>query len=264
MPRFSVNIDFLFREYPLLERLAAARDAGFLAVEIPWPYLMRLDDLDQARRAAQVEIVEINIPAGDLLDGGYGIACVPGREKEFEKALKTGLEWALRLDCKRLNILAGYQPPWASREHATETYVRNLAYAADRSAEHGITLLVEACNRRERPNYLVGTSNEALAIVQGAARSNVKIEHDLYHLQIAEGDLMDRIRKIHDFIGHIQFADVPGRHEPGTGEINYASVFAAIDQLGFKGWCGAEYYPTTQRTADSLHWFEPYRAAQTR
>jgi len=262
MPRFSANIDFLFREHPFLDRLKAARQAGFAGVEMPSPYGVSLDEMDAARRAAGVEIIEFNIPTGDLMSGGYGLAGVPGREKEFEAAVEIGREWALRLDCRRLNVLAGFQVPWASRDDALATYVRNLAYAADRLAADGIGVLVEACNRRERPGYLLGTSNEALNAVQRSGRVNVKVEHDLYHLQIAEGDLIDRMGKVLDFIGHIQFADAPGRHEPGTGELNYPGIFAAIDRLGFDGWCGAEYHPTTARTEDSLGWFAPYRQQQ--
>ena len=262
MPRFSANIDFMFRERPVLERLSAARAAGFRAIEMPWPYVVDLDDFDAARRKAGVKVVEFNIPTGDILSGGYGLASVPGREKEFQAAVETGREWALRLDCQKLNVLAGFQVPWASRDDVIDTFIGNLRYAAKRLADDGISVLVEACNRRERPGYVIATTNEALNSVQRASLPNVKIEHDLYHLQIAEGDLVDRMRKVFDFIGHIQFADTPGRHEPGTGEINYPFVFSAIDKLGFDGWCGAEYLPTTARTEDSLGWFAPYREQQ--
>lgn len=262
MPKFSANIDFLFKELPLLDRLAAAKKAGFRAVEMPWPYVADLSEFAAAREAADIAVVEFNIPTGDLLAGGYGLAGVPGRQNAFKEAVEEAREWALRLECRQLNVLAGFQVPWASRAAVIDVFVENLIYAADRFADDGISMLVEACNRRERPGYLIATTDEAMEVISMAQRPNIYLEHDIYHLQISEGDLADRMKKTFDFIGHIQFADTPGRHEPGTGEINYPFIFSLIDSLGFKGWCGAEYVPTTARTQDGLSWMEPYLDSQ--
>ncbi len=259
MPRFSANIAMLFRERPFLKRLGAARAAGFEAVEMPFPYEAPLDDLERAREAAGVEIVEFNIPAGDVLEGGYGYAAVPGREARFCEAVEEGRAWALRLGCRRLNVLAGHQAPWLERGPALEALAQSLGYAAERLAGDGITVLLEAVNRRERPNYLIATTDEALEAMALAGHDNIRLEHDLYHLQIMEGDLTRRLERVCDRIGHIQFADSPGRHQPGSGEINYDHIFAVIDRLDYDGWCGAEYIPSTPRTEDSLAWFEPYR-----
>jgi len=262
MPRFSANIEFLFVERPYLGRLSAARAAGFTAIEMCWPYVVDLVELDAARRDHDLRVVDFNIPTGDLLSGGYGLAGVPGRQNEFKEAVETGREWALRLGSERLSVVAGFQMPWGSRDDALKTLAENLHFAADRLSPDGITVLLEACNRRERPGYVIGSTNEALTTIQQADHPNIRLGHDLYHLQICEGDLVDRFRKVIDFVGHIQFADVPGRGEPGTGEINYDFVFAEIDKLGYGGWCGAEYKPSTARTEDSLGWFSPYRQLQ--
>ncbi len=259
MPRFSANIAMLFRERPFLERLGAARAAGFEAVEMPFPYGAPIEDLERAREAAGVEIVEFNIPAGDVLEGGYGYAAVPDREARFREAVEEGREWALRLGCRRLNVLAGHRAPWLERGPALEALARSLGYAAERLAGDGITVLLEAVNRRERPGYLIATTDEALEALAMAGHDNIRLEHDLYHLQIMEGDLTRRLERVCDLLGHIQFADSPGRHEPGSGEINYGFLFAVIDRLDYDGWCGAEYIPSTPRTEDSLAWFEPYR-----
>ncbi len=262
MPRFSANIAMMFREHAFIDRVAAARDAGFAAVEMPFPYEAPLEEWEAARRETGMEIVEFNIPAGDVLEGGYGYAAVPGREERFREAVEVGREWALRLGCTKLNVLAGYQAPWLPRAAALEALAASLRYAAGRLADDGITVLLEAVNRRERPGYLIATTEEALEAMAMAGNIGLALEHDLYHLQIMEGDILTRLAAVGDFIGHIQFADVPGRHEPGTGEMNYPRIFEAIDASGYTGWCGAEYFPSTERTEDSLGWFEPYRDRQ--
>lgn len=262
MPKFSANIEMMFRELPFIERVGAAARAGFRAIEAPWPFAPGLDAFSAAVKAAGVEMVELNIPTGDILQGGFGLASVPGRQAQFREAVEEGRRWALTLGARKLNVLAGFQAPWASRQQVLETLAENLDYAARTLADDGIMVLMEACNRRERPGYVIGNTAEVLEVMTLAGHGNIRIEHDIYHLQIAEGDLAINLRRYRDFIGHIQFADTPGRHEPGTGEINFPFIFNVIDEIGYTDWCGAEYFPSTSRTEDSLGWFAPYRDRQ--
>jgi hydroxypyruvate isomerase len=253
MPRFSINVSMMLQEFGFLDRFQAAADLGFKGVDIQFPYEFPADAVAKAARRANVEIVLINIPAGDLSSGGDGLACVPGREADFARAVEKAADYAFVLGVKRVNLLAGRVPPGISRQDATATLVRNLQLAADRFTPLGVTVMAEPCNGRDVPRYLVQRTSDAMAVLDAAARDNLAIQFDFYHRQIVEGDLIEGFRAALPRIAHVQFADAPGRHEPGTGEINHRAIFAAIDASGYAGWVGAEYRPTGT-TAASLGW----------
>jgi hydroxypyruvate isomerase len=260
MKRFSANISMLFAERPLLDRFQAARDAGFTGIEIQFPYDTPVDKLVAAKERAGVGVAVLNLPVGDMLSGGPGLAAMPGREAEFARATAEARVYAEALKPRNVNVLPGWPPAELPREKCLATLARNLAHAAEAMAGIGVKVVTEAVNRRDRPGFFLGTTAEALEAIDRAGHANLGLEYDLYHMQIMEGDLVPTIRRTMARIGHIQFADTPGRHEPGTGEINFPFVFDAIEAAGYDGWIGAEYVPSTKRTEDSLGWFKPYRA----
>lgn len=258
MPRFSINVSMMLQEFGFLDRFQAAADLGFAGVDIQFPYEFPAQAVARAARRAGVEIVLINVPAGDLSAGGDGLACVPGREAEFARAVEDAADYAFALGVKRVNVLSGRVPPDVKREAAMTTLSSNLRAAADRFAPLGVTVMVEPCNGRDVPRYLIQRTRDAIAAIDAAERDNLAIQFDFYHRQIVEGDLIDGFRAVLPRIAHMQFADTPGRHEPGTGEINYPAVFAAIDASDYSGWVGAEYRPTGTTSA-SMNWLAAAR-----
>jgi hydroxypyruvate isomerase len=254
VPRFSANLSTLFLERPALQRPQAAHDAGFRAVEIQFPYEHDADAWARAIGDAGVELALINAPVGDLLAGGPGLAAMPGREAEFRQALVQARRYAERLAPRSLNILAGWPPAALGREVCLDVLTGNLRLAAEAMAGIGVRVLLEAVNTRDRPGYLVASSDAALEIIDRAGHANLGLQYDLYHMQVMEGDLTRTLQRLHARIGHIQFADHPGRHEPGTGEIDFAHLFEVIDALGYDGFVGAEYLPSrpTEQTLDWL------------
>ena len=257
MPRFSANISMLFLEHAPLERVRAARDAGFEGFEVQFPYDFPADDWARVAEDAGVSLVGFNVSAGDLVEGGPGLAGVPGRESAFRDAVARAKAYAAVLKPRIVNVLPGALAPGAAREECLGVLAGNLSHAAAELEEVGARVTVEAINSRDRPGFLLTRSADVLEAIERAGHANLAIEHDLYHRQIMEGDLIPTLERIIDRIGHIQFADTPGRHEPGTGEINFPAVFAAIDRLDYAGWVGAEYEPSG-RTEDSLGWLQPY------
>lgn len=258
MIRFSANLSMLFLEVPELARPAAARRAGFDAVEVQFPYEHEATRWRDALREAGVELALCNVPAGDLLTGGQGLAGVPGREVAFRAAVAQAAQAAAVLRPRRINVLAGCPGPEHDRERCLDTLAANLAHAAQVMGDLGIGVVIEAVNTVDRPRYLIATTRQALAAIDQAGHPNLRIQYDLYHMQIMEGDLIRSLRTHCARIGHIQFADTPGRHEPGTGEIHFANVFAALDALPYDGFVGAEYLPSG-RTEDTLGWMEGRR-----
>lgn len=257
MLRFSANISMLFSERDFYDRFAAARDAGFDAVEMQFPDDYPLEKLAAARDAAGIPFAVFNLPVGDMRSGGPGLIAVPGREAEFRQAVATVRDYAEVLRPRNVNALAGWPSADLDRQECLDTLARNLAYAAEVMAEIGVGVTTEAVNTRDRPGYLLNTTAQAVAVLEAAGHPGLGLEHDFYHMQIMEGDLLATFERYRDRISHIQFADTPGRHEPGTGEINYSFLFDAIERLGFDGWLGAEYTPTA-RTEDTLGWMQPY------
>lgn len=254
MPRFAANLTLLFTELPFPERFAAARTAGFEGVEYLFPYEWAPDELSAWLNAENLAQVLFNLPAGDWQRGERGIACHPDRVEEFQAGVEQAITYARALDCPRVNCLAGIVPAGVSADQCWSTLVGNVRGAADRFAQAGLTLCVEAVNSRiDIPGFLVDGSARAAALIKEVDRPNVKFQYDLYHMQIMEGDLIRTLERMLPQIGHIQFADNPGRHEPGTGEINLGGVFEALDIMGYDGWVSAEYHPQTT-TKEGLGW----------
>jgi len=257
MPRFSANISMLWKEVGLPERFEAAARAGFRAVEIQLPYAWEESRLARSARRAGVEVVLINIPAGEPEKGDRGIACLPARVAEFRMGVARAIEYAEALGCRRLNCLAGVVPPQLAGARLRETFVSNLRYAAGELARHGMTLLVESINTRDVPGFHLCSTAQALALMDETDAANLKLQYDLYHMRIMGDDLAETLSANLHRIGHMQIADVPGRHEPGTGEIDFPRLFDLIDRLGYRGWIGAEYVPAG-RTEDGLAWVKKY------
>lgn len=253
MPRFSANISMLFTEHEFLDRFAAARAAGFEAVECQFPYDWPLADVSRARVASGLPMVLHNLPAGDWAAGERGIACHPDRVEEFRAGVARAIEYARTLGCTRLNCLSGIVPAGVSAPVARETFVSNLVFAARALRPEGIRLLVEPINTRDIPGFFLDTTAMALELVGEIGADNLQVQFDIYHAQRMSGELAGTLSRHLPQIGHIQFADNPGRHQPGTGEINFPFLFAHLDALGYPGWVGAEYTPAGA-TADSLAW----------
>jgi len=258
MPRLAANLSLLFRQLPFLDRFAAARKAGFRYVEYQFPYPFgAATEVAGAARAAGVEVVLHNLPAGDAAKGDRGIACQPGRVGEFREGVDRAIEYANAAGCPRLNALAGIPSQESSREIAKQTLIENLRYAAGKLKAAGLTLLTEPCNPRTIPGFLLNSSKEGIEVIDAAGADNLLLQYDVFHMQIVEGDLARTIERLLPRIGHIQIADVPERNEPGTGEINFPWLLAKIDALGYRGWIGAEYLPKGD-TVEGLKWAAPY------
>ena len=253
MPRFAANLSTMFREHDWLARPLAAKRAGFEAVEIQSPYDLEIEALVRAKREAEVEWLMINLPAGDATRGERGMACLPGREADFRAGVGLCRRYGEALGIAQVNMPAGIPPKDVPRARIEETLIDNMRYAAEGLSKAGIRLLIEPINDRDIPGFFVTRADQALELIDRAGHPNIGLLHDLYHAQVMVGDLLTNLERLMPRIGHIQFADPPGRHEPGTGELNWPVLFAAIDRLGYRGWVSAEYFPTGN-TADSLGW----------
>jgi hydroxypyruvate isomerase len=258
MPRFAANLSLMFTEVPFVERFAAAAQAGFDAVEFLFPYEYPADDLARELRTHRLANVLFNLPPGDWAAGERGVAAIPGREAEFRDSVALALSYAAALGTPRLHVMAGVVPEGADRGAHRATYVANLAYAAAAAARNDIDVLIEPLNPRDVPGYLVSTQADAHALREAVGAANVKVQMDLYHCQIVEGDVATRLRRYLPHVGHIQIAGVPERHEPDTGELNYPYLFRLLDELGYPGWVGCEYRPA-HGTLAGLGWWEAWR-----
>lgn len=253
MPNFSANLSLLFTETPLLERFQLAADAGFKAVEIQFPYDEDAQQIKAAADQAGVEIVLINVPAGDLPDGGNGLACVPGKEKEYNRALEQCLTYVEVLQPKCVNVLAGREENKEQYHECHRTFVNNLRHTAEALDSIGVTTVFEAVNKHDMPGFHVHTLRHQIEIIEEVQHPNILLQYDVYHMQRMGEYVCENIFEHAHYIGHIQFADVPGRGQPGTGEIDFKAVFKAIDDSVYNGWVGAEYNPVGS-TSDSLGW----------
>ncbi len=258
MPRFAANLTMLFTERPFLDRFAAAAEAGFEAVEYLFPYAYEANALAERLRANGLVQALFNLPAGDWEAGERGVACHPDRIEEFREGVAKAIEYAAALGCRRLNCLAGIAPEGVEEAALRATFVDNLRYAADALARAGLTLLIEPINTQDVPGFYLSRTDQAAAILDAVGADNLMIQYDAYHAQIMEGNLAETLARHSARIGHIQIAEVPGRHEPGTGEIDYRFLFAHLDRIGYGGWVGCEYKPAAG-TAEGLGWFAPYR-----
>jgi hydroxypyruvate isomerase len=258
MPKFAANLTMMFNEVDFLDRFAAASRAGFGAVEylFPYPYPAAL----LAEKLAEHRLAQVlfNLPAGNWAKGERGIACHPDRVSEFRDGAFEAIAYAKVLDCRQVNCLAGLTPPDMPREQVHEVFVENLRFAAAQLAKAQVKLLVEPINTRDIPGFYLSRSAPALAIMDEVGSDNIALQYDIYHMQIMEGDLAPTLSSKLDRIKHVQIADTPGRHEPGTGEINYEFLFQHLDRIGYPGWIGCEYKPIG-RTEDGLGWFSSYR-----
>ncbi|MGH8737124.1 MAG: hydroxypyruvate isomerase [Burkholderiales bacterium] len=257
MPKLAANLSLLFPQLDFRQRFAAAADAGFRAVEYQFPYAWSAHEIAERARDANVEVVLHNLPAGDLAKGERGIACLPERRDEFRAGVGRAIEYAAAVGCSRLNCLAGLIPEGVSRAAHFDALVDNVRYAAAALREAGLLLMLEACNRRTMPGFFVATSREALDVLDAAGADNAFLQYDVFHMQIMEGDLAATTERLLPRIGHIQLADVPQRHEPGTGEINFPFLLAHFDRIGYRGWIGCEYNPKGD-TLEGLKWAKPY------
>ncbi|MEY2994729.1 MAG: hypothetical protein RL357_1664 [Pseudomonadota bacterium] len=257
MPRFAANLSLLFTEVPFLERFSAAARAGFQAVEFQFPYEHEAQDIARAAELAGLQVVLHNVPAGRWAAGDRGIAADPNRVTEFREGVPLALSYAKALGVKRLNVLAGVPPAGVSREQAYRTLVDNVQWAAPVMAEAGVRLLVEPINDKDIPGFVLNTAADGLRLITDAGVGNVWLQFDAYHMQRMQGELTQTVRDHLAHIGHIQIADTPGRHEPGTGEINYNWWLKAIDDMGYRGWVGCEYIPL-KSTQEGLGWMAPF------
>lgn len=257
MPRFAANLTMMFSECTFIDRFAAAARAGFTGVEYLFPYDYPAARLAEALATHGLTQALHNMPAGDWDAGERGIAILPDRIGEFQDGVGRALAYAKALGCKRLNCLAGIAPQGADADRLRATLIDNLRFAAAALDDAGITLLIEPINTRDVPGFFLNRTTQAAALRAEVGADNLLIQHDIYHMQIMEGDLTPTLRAHIAQIGHIQIADTPGRHEPGSGEINYPFLFAELDRLGYDGWVGCEYRPATT-TAAGLGWYHPY------
>ena len=252
--RFSVNVSILFKEVPFLERFGRAEQAGFSAVEFWWPSGEDLGEVERTVRDAGLEVALFNFDAGDMPSGDRGLVSDPEREGRFRENVPVALELARSLGCRRMNVLVGHEVPGMDRDEQLALARENVRFAAGRAGEAGVTVMVEAVNTFENGPYLLYTTGQAVEFVRRVGRENVRIQHDFYHMQRMEGNLVANLREHIGVIGHVQVADSPGRGEPGTGEIHHPYVLAALEDLVYYGFVGLEYNPTTPTTEESFDW----------
>ena len=258
MPKFAANLTMMFTELPFLSRFAAAAEAGFDAVEFLFPYEFDKGELASLLAESRLTLVLHNLPPGNWAAGERGIACHTDRTAEFRAGVERAIDYATALQCPQVNCLAGILPDGVTADEARPTLIENLSYAAGKLGAAGIGLLAEPVNTRDIPGFFLNRTRPALDIIAATGSNNIKLQYDIYHAQVMEGDLARTIETEFDRIGHFQLADNPGRHEPGTGEINYPFLFRRLDELGYRGWIGCEYKPATTTTA-GLGWFAPYQ-----
>ncbi|MBL8481657.1 MAG: hydroxypyruvate isomerase [Rhodocyclaceae bacterium] len=259
MPKFSANLSFLFTEQAFPDRFEAARRAGFDAVEYMFPYAWDKQDLAARLRDAGLRQVLFNLPAGDWDGGDRGIACNPSRMDEFRTGVDQAIEYALALGCPQLNCLAGIAPADVPTQALYATMVANVQHAAAECARAGLRLLIEPINTHDIPGFYLHYSNATMDLIADVDADNVFLQYDVYHMQRMEGDLANTLRRLISRIGHVQIADVPGRHEPGSGEINYDFLLGFLDALDYQGWVGCEYKPA-QSTLQGLGWLERWQS----
>lgn len=253
MPRFSANLSMLFCEHPFLDRFEHAAKAGFRAVEFQFPCAFPVSDIQSRLKAHGLDAVLYNLPAGDWQTGERGIACHPARADEFKAGVRQGIQYAKVLGVQQLNCLVGQAPSGVAEQEVRRTLLDNLRYAARALQENGLKLLIEPINTFDVPGFFINRTKQASDLLDELDATNAYIQYDAYHAQRMEGELAATLQTFLPRIAHIQVADNPGRHEPGSGEINYAYLFTLLDRLGYDGWVGCEYHPATD-TASGLSW----------
>ena len=257
MPRFAANLSMMFNEVDFLDRFAAARKAGFEAVEFLFPYDYPATELKRRLDDNGLTQALFNLPPGDWQKGERGIAALPGRQGEFRDSVKKALDYAAALDCRLVHCMAGIVPAEVSPITAGSVYAANLAWAAEHAQAAGVKTVIEPINHRDMPGYFLNTQTQGAAIVEAIGSERIGLQFDVYHCQTTEGDVTKRMEKHLPVIAHMQIADVPARNEPGTGEIGWDFVFRRIDELGYQGWIGCEYRPKGDTVA-GLGWAKRY------
>ncbi len=261
MPKFAANLSMMFTEVPFLERFQAASAAGFKAVEFLFPYEYSPEAVAGAAKAAAVKVILFNMPAGNWNAGERGITCFPGREEEFRKGVDKALTYAKALGTPCLHAMTGIHPQGFDPAACRKALIQNLKFAAEKLAKQNITLLLEAINTRDMPGFFVSTQKDSHAICQEVGAPNMKMQMDLYHMQVMEGDLATKLKLYASRCGHVQLAGCPERNEPDTGEIRYEYLFRLLDDIGYLGWVGCEYRPAG-RTSDGLGWLQSMNSAK--
>lgn len=257
MPKLAANLSMLFTEVDFLERFSAAAKAGFKGVEYLFPYDFPADTIKAELEKNGLTQVLFNLPAGDWAAGDRGIAANPARVEEFQAGVSKAIEYAKVLGNSQVNCLAGIVPQGVTQEDAEATLIANLKFAADALEKEGIKLVAEAINTRDIPGFALNNTEQALRIKQAVGSDNLYLQYDIYHMQIMEGDIAPTLSANLESINHVQLADNPGRHEPGTGELNYHFLFKHLDNIGYQGWVGCEYKPATTTEA-GLSWLKEY------
>ncbi|KAA0910522.1 2-oxo-tetronate isomerase [Pusillimonas sp. ANT_WB101] len=257
MLKFSANLTMMFTHLPFIERFEAAANAGFKAVEFWFPYAHTPEEIKAALDANGLSCVLFNMPPGDFDAGERGIACLPGRQVEFMDSVSLAIEYASIIGTPRLHAMAGRMPDGADRAKYEAVYLENLRYAAAEIGKYGFKLMLETVNTRDTPGYFLNYLSDAEKIRQDIGSDNVKLQLDIYHVQVIQGDITMNLRKHFAQIDHIQFAGVPDRAEPDVGELNYPYIFRQLEELGYDGWLGCEYRPTTG-TMEGLGWIKPW------
>lgn len=252
--RFCPNLSILFTEVELLERFGRAAEAGFAAAEFWWPSGQDLGRVEAGIKETGLEVPLFNFDAGDMASGDRGLLSDPERQQGFRDNVPVALELARSVGCPRLNALVGLELDGIGSAEQLELARTNVAWAADQAAPHDIEVMIEAVNTFENGPYLLSTTAAAADFVEQVDRGNVKLQYDAYHMQRMEGNVVATLREHVGGITHVQIADAPDRGEPGTGELNYPYILAALETLPYDGWIGLEYNPTTETTEDSLIW----------
>lgn len=255
MPKFAANLSLLFTELPFLERFDAAARAGFRAVECQFPYDVDAASIANELRQSDLSMVMFNSPPGNWANGDRGLAALPSRQAEFRRSLSSALTYARLCGTRQLHVLAGIAN--SSDQDAKSTYRANLTYAAELLAAEEMILLIEPINQRDMPGYFLSDFQLAIELIQTVGLSNLRLQFDIYHRQMICGDVITGLRAAMPMIGHIQVAGIPGRHEPIDCELDYATIYAELDRLGYRGHIGCEYKPSGS-TMDGLAWLSPY------
>ena len=258
MPRFAANLTMMFTEWSFLDRFEAAAEAGFDAVEFLFPYDFPAETIDSRLRSAGLDLALFNMPPGDWESGDRGIGALPHRFAEFQSGVQMALEYVQATGVRSVHMMAGLAD--GEDSEARSSYLRACEFAASALASHDVDLLLEPINSRSMPGYFLNSFELAEELIRGVDASNVKLQFDVFHAQIIQGDITESFRRLLSIIGHIQIAGVPDRNEPDTGEINYGHFFDCLDRSGYRSFVGCEYKPA-QSTLEGLGWFDPYRKA---
>lgn len=253
MPRFAANLGWLFPEHPFLDRFGAAKRAGFGAVEFAVPYDHRAEEIGARLREHALECILFNVPSGDKSKGDFGLACRPERVAEFRAGVASAIEYARVLKTPRLNVIAGLAREGDDPRELHAAFVANLRYAAREAGRAGLQLVMEPINSVDFPGYFFPRCPPAAALLAEVGADNFGLQCDLYHVAMMGDDPAGTLERLRPVIRHVQFADVPGRGEPGTGSLPLAALFAQLDRDGYAGWTAAEYKPS-RRTEDTLAW----------